>query len=40
MRTDLMGAVTVTMGPGDTLDAVGERDRRRRYWYDLPRARP
>ena len=27
------GAITVTLGPGDELDAAGERDRRRRYWY-------
>ncbi|MET0204449.1 MAG: DNA internalization-related competence protein ComEC/Rec2 [Casimicrobiaceae bacterium] len=40
MRTDLMGAVTVTLGPGDELDAAGERHRRRRYWYDPLRAPP
>lgn len=40
MRTDLHGAVTVTLGPGDALDAVAERDRRRRYWYDPPQAPP
>ncbi|MET0441204.1 MAG: DNA internalization-related competence protein ComEC/Rec2, partial [Casimicrobiaceae bacterium] len=34
MRTDLMGAITVTLGPGDKLDAISERDRRRRYWMD------
>jgi len=38
MRTDVMGAVTVTLGPGDAIDTVAERDRRRRYWYDPPRA--
>jgi competence protein ComEC len=40
MRTDVVGAVTVTMGPGESLDAYGERERRRRYWYDLPRISP
>ena len=40
MRTDLLGAVTVTLGPGDELDAAGERDRRRRYWYGPLRAPP
>jgi competence protein ComEC len=40
MRTDLLGAVTVKLGPRDELDAAGERDRRRRYWYDPLRAPP
>jgi competence protein ComEC len=40
MRTDLMGAVTVMLGPRDALDAIGERDRRRRYWMDAPAVTP
>ena len=40
MRTDRLGAVTVTLGPDDTLRAAGERETRRRYWYDQPRAPP
>ncbi|MEO5764447.1 MAG: DNA internalization-related competence protein ComEC/Rec2 [Casimicrobiaceae bacterium] len=40
MRTDMMGAVSVTLGPGDEFVATGERDRRRRYWYDPPRTPP
>lgn len=35
-RTDLQGAITVLLAPGETVTAIGERDRRRRYWYDLP----
>ena len=36
LRTDLQGAVTVLLGPGDALDTATERERRRRYWYDAP----
>jgi competence protein ComEC len=35
-RTDLQGAITVLLVPGETVTTIGERDRRRRYWYDLP----
>ncbi|HET9047194.1 MAG TPA: hypothetical protein VFO33_09570, partial [Casimicrobiaceae bacterium] len=40
MRTDRSGAVSVTLGPGDAFDAEGERERNRRYWYDLPQVPP
>jgi competence protein ComEC len=33
-RTDLQGAISVTIDPGKPLAAIGERERRRRYWYD------
>ena len=33
-RTDREGGVTVTFDPGAAITAVGERERRRRYWYD------
>jgi competence protein ComEC len=33
-RTDLHGAISVTIEPGKPLAVIGERDRRRRYWYD------
>lgn len=33
-RTDLQGAITVSMLPGKPFEAIGERERRRRYWYD------
>jgi len=33
-RTDLEGAISVTIDPGKPLAAIGERERRRRYWYD------
>ena len=35
-RTDRDGAVTVEFAPGAAITAVGERERRRRYWYDAP----
>lgn len=35
-RTDLAGAITLTMVPGRPIDAIGERERNRRYWYDVP----
>ena len=34
-RTDLQGAISVTIEPGKPLVAIGERERRRRYWYDV-----
>ena len=33
-RTDLEGAISVTVEAGKPLAAIGERERRRRYWYD------
>ena len=33
-RTDLSGAITLALEPGVAPLAQGERDRRRRYWYD------
>jgi competence protein ComEC len=33
-RTDLEGAITVSLAPGRPIEAIGERERRRRYWYD------
>jgi competence protein ComEC len=33
-RTDLQGAITVAIEPGVPIGTVGERERRRRYWYD------
>jgi competence protein ComEC len=35
-RTDLGGAITVTLTGGQPIDVVAERERARRYWYDLP----
>ena len=35
-RTDLGGAITVTLTGGRPIDVVAERERARRYWYDLP----
>ena len=34
LRTDLSGAITLTLDPGAAPLAQGERDRRRRYWYE------
>jgi competence protein ComEC len=34
-RTDLQGAITVTLEPGRALAVEAERDRHRRYWYDI-----
>ena len=34
VRTDLSGAITLTLDPAAAPLAQGERDRRRRYWYD------
>ncbi len=39
LRTDAEGAVTVLLGPEGALEAVGERERRPRYWYDKLPAR-
>ena len=36
--TDLSGAITLTLDPGAAPLAQGERDRRRRYWYEAPDA--
>lgn len=33
-RTDLQGAITVDLVPGKSIEAIGERARSRRYWYD------
>jgi competence protein ComEC len=33
-RTDLQGAISLTLEPGKPLAPIGERERRRRYWYD------
>ncbi|MFI4887444.1 MAG: DNA internalization-related competence protein ComEC/Rec2 [Burkholderiales bacterium] len=35
-RTDLQGAITVTLAAGQPVAAIAERERRRRYWYDAP----
>ncbi|HMA32592.1 MAG TPA: DNA internalization-related competence protein ComEC/Rec2 [Casimicrobiaceae bacterium] len=35
-RTDLEGGITVLMVPGKPIAMTAERDRRRRYWYDIP----
>lgn len=35
-RTDIEGAITLTLVPGRPIDAIGERERHRRYWYDVP----
>jgi competence protein ComEC len=35
-RTDLDGAITVTVMPDRPIAVYGERDHHRRYWYDLP----
>jgi competence protein ComEC len=36
LRTDLQGAITVTLSPDLPIAASGERERHRRYWYDAP----
>lgn len=36
-RTDLQGAITVVLTPGNPMATIAERERRRRYWYDIPR---
>jgi competence protein ComEC len=36
-RTDLQGAITLTLAAGKPIEAIGERERRRRYWYDVSR---
>jgi competence protein ComEC len=35
-RTDLQGAITIELAPGRPIATIAERERRRRYWYDLP----
>lgn len=35
-RTDLEGAMTIETAPGGRFGIVAERDRHRRYWYDVP----
>ncbi len=35
-RTDLQGAIMLTLEPRAPIGAVGERQRRPRYWYDQP----
>ncbi len=35
-RTDRSGAITASLGPGTPIEAIAERDRRRRYWFDRP----
>jgi competence protein ComEC len=35
-RTDVEGAITLTLQRGESTTAIGERDRVRRYWYDAP----
>lgn len=37
-RTDLQGAIGVTLEPDLPVVAQGERERRPRYWYDVPDA--
>lgn len=36
-RTDLQGAITLTLAKGKPVEAIAERERRRRYWYDVQR---
>jgi competence protein ComEC len=33
-RTDLLGAISVVLDPRQPISAIGERERRPRYWYD------
>jgi competence protein ComEC len=35
-RTDHGGAITVTLIRGQSIDVFAERERGRRYWYDVP----
>lgn len=35
-RTDLEGSITVLLVPGKPIATIAERDRGRRYWYDIP----
>ena len=35
-RTDRDGAITVILTPGEPIEAIAERQRRHRYWYDTP----
>lgn len=35
-RTDLQGAITIMLTPGQPIEAIAERERHRRYWYDVP----
>jgi len=35
-RTDLEGSITVLLVPGKAIETIAERDRGRRYWYDIP----
>ena len=35
-RTDLQGAITVSIPPDGDVATYAERERRRRYWYDVP----
>ncbi|HLW11144.1 MAG TPA: DNA internalization-related competence protein ComEC/Rec2 [Casimicrobiaceae bacterium] len=36
-RTDLQGAITLTLAAAKPIEAIAERERRRRYWYDVSR---
>jgi competence protein ComEC len=36
LRTDLQGAITVTLSPDGPVVATAEREHHRRYWYDTP----
>jgi len=36
LRTDLQGAITMTLSPGRPVAAFGEREQHRRYWFDMP----
>ncbi len=36
-RTDLQGAIRIVFDGAGALRVVSERDRQRRYWYDVPR---
>ena len=36
VRTDSLGAIETTLAPGAAIAAIGERERRPRYWYDAP----
>jgi competence protein ComEC len=36
LRTDLQGAITVTLAAGEPVAAVAERELHRHYWYDAP----
>ena len=36
-RTDLQGAITLTLAAGTPIEAIAERERHQRYWYDVSR---